>query len=47
MIENLKTLVSYNSILDNDKLPFGSKNIEVLELALYLNKNLDYCKIFI
>ena len=51
MIENLKTLVSYNSILDNDKLPFGSKNIEVLEKALeigksygFKTKNLDnYC----
>ena len=45
MIENLKTLVSYNSNLDNDKLPFGSKNIEVLETNVLMKTNKENLKI--
>ena len=49
MIEDLRTLVSYNSINNNDALPFGKENQKVLDEALtMMNKkgfntvNLDY-----
>lgn len=49
MIDDLGELVKYNSVLNNDELPFGSENRKVLDTALNLmqayglkTKNLDY-----
>ena len=46
---DLKELVSYNSVFNNDELPFGSENRKVLDAALkqmdkkgFKTKNLDY-----
>lgn len=49
MLENLKTLVSYNSVYSDDVKPFGQINRNVLDEALkmmeengFTTKNLDY-----
>ncbi len=49
MLEDLKTLVSYNSVFSEDALPFGANNRAVLDAALKMmedaglrTKNLDY-----
>lgn len=49
MIDDLKELVKFNSINNNDELPFGKENRKVLDKALELlenkgikTKNLDY-----
>ena len=46
---DLKELVSYNSVLSNDEKPFGSENRKVLDATLkimeregFRTKNLDY-----